>query len=45
MAAKGCCPANFDRAHDTAFGAAEMAFMCLTIRFAVMAKDIRHLKF
>jgi hypothetical protein len=43
MAAKDCCPTQLDGTHDTAFGAAEMAFMRLTISFAMVAENIRHL--
>jgi hypothetical protein len=45
MATKGCSPTKFDRAHDATLGATKVRVMGLTISFAVMAKNIRHLQF
>jgi hypothetical protein len=45
MTAEGGRAASLDRAHDAAFGAAEVSGMRLAISRAVAAEDVRHLLF
>ena len=44
MATKGCRAAQFNRAHHTSLDTTEMTVMGLSISFAMVAEDIRHLQ-